>query len=95
MVPHARGDETCVGAYTDADWGGDRDNRRSIGAYTVKVGCGAVCWKSKKQTCVALSSTEAEYMALCQVSKEAEWMTAFLGSLGFKFEGPIVLCTNK
>ena len=40
---------------------------------------------------MALSLTEAEYMALCQVSKEAEWMTAFLGCLGFDFHNPMVI----
>ena len=54
-----------VAAYTDADWGSHSDDRRSIGAYIIKIGDGAVSWKLKKQTCVALSSTEAEYMALC------------------------------
>ncbi len=47
-----------------------------------KVGCGGVSWKSKKQTCVALSSTEAEYVALFQVAKECEWMLGFLKGLG-------------
>jgi hypothetical protein len=82
-------------AYTDADWGGDRDDRRSIGAYMVKIGCGTVSWKSKKQGCVALSSTEAEYMALCQVAKEAEWMVGFLGCLGYKVQGPVVLYVDN
>ena len=76
------GSQPQISAYTDADWGGDRDDRRSIGAYIVKIGCGAVSWKSKKQTCVALSSTEAEYVALCQVAKESVWMLDFLGGLG-------------
>jgi hypothetical protein len=66
----------------DADWGSHRDDRRSIGAYIVKIGCGAVSWKSKKQTCVALSSTEAEYVALCPVAKGSVWMIEFLGDLG-------------
>jgi hypothetical protein len=79
----------------DADWGGDRDDRRSIGAYMVKIGCGTVSWKSKKQGCVALSSTEAEYMALCQVAKEAEWMVGFLGCLGYKVQGPVVLYVDN
>ena len=62
-------------AYTDADWGSHRDARRSIGAYIIKIGTGVVSWKSRKQSCVALSSTEAEYMALCQASKEAVWIS--------------------
>ena len=77
------GGESCLNTFTDADWGGDRDDRRSIGAYIVKVGSGAVSWKSKKQTCIALSSTEAEYVTLCQVAKECEWLLEFLGGLGF------------
>ena len=85
------GSEPVVAAFTDADWGGDLDDRRSIGAYVLKVGDGAVSWKSKKQTCVALSSTEAEYVALCQVSKEAEWMLDFLKGLGIPMDSAMVV----
>jgi hypothetical protein len=64
-----------VATFTDADWGSSHDDRRSIGAYIINIGDGAVSWKSKKQSCVTLSSMEAEYMALCQASKELVWMT--------------------
>jgi hypothetical protein len=80
-----------IAAFTDADWGSHRDDRRSIGAYIVKMGIRAVSWKSKKQSCVTLSSTEAEYMALCQASKEAVWMADFLESLGVPLRGPMVV----
>jgi hypothetical protein len=50
------------------------DDRRSIGAHVVKTGDGIVTWKSKTQSCVALSSTEVEYIALCHPSKEAVWI---------------------
>ena len=56
---------------TDADWGSHRDDRRSIGAYTIKIGDGVVSLKSKKQPCVTLSSTEAECNALCQAWQES------------------------
>jgi Reverse transcriptase (RNA-dependent DNA polymerase) len=85
------GSTSALAVYTDADWGSHQDDRRSVGAYLVKIGDGVVSWKSKKQTCVALSSTEAEYMALCQASKESVWMTDFLGSLGVTLHGPAVL----
>jgi len=49
-----------VVGFTDADWGSDRDDRRSVGAYLFKIGGGAVSWKTKKQGCVALLSMEAE-----------------------------------
>ena len=71
-----------VSAYTDADWGNDHDDRHSIGAYIIKVGGGVVSWKSKKHMCVTLSSTEAEYVALCQAAKEFVWTIEFLKTLG-------------
>jgi transposase InsO family protein len=80
-----------IAGFTDADWGSDRDDRRSIGAYIIKIGSGAVSWKSKKQTCVALSSTEAEYMALCQTAKESVWMVDFLKNLGISVCNSMVI----
>jgi hypothetical protein len=84
-----------VSAYTDADWGSHSDDRRSIGAYVVMIGDGTVSWKSKKQSCVALSSTEAEYMALCQASKESVWMTDFLRCLGISLVPMVVNADNQ
>ena len=76
------GNQVEVSAYTEADWGNNHDNRHSIGAYIIKVSGGAVSWKSKKHVCVTLSSTEAEYVALCQAAKESVWTIEFLKILG-------------
>ena len=76
------GDQLEVSAYTEADWGNNCDNRRSIRAYIIKVSGGAVSWKSKKHACMTLSSTEAEYVALCQAAKESVWTIEFLKTLG-------------
>lgn len=73
-------------AYADADWGGDRDDRKSTGAYVFTIGIGAVLWASKKQTVVALSTTEAEYMALTQAAKSAMWLKRLLNQLGAGLE---------
>ncbi len=62
----------CVG-YSDADWGGDMDDRKSTSGYLFQVSGGPVRWRSKKQTCVALSTTEAEYIALASAAQEALW----------------------
>jgi len=56
-----------------------------------KIGRGAVIWKSKKQSCVVLSSTEAEYMTLCQAAKESIWMVDFLKDLGISVSDSIVI----
>ena len=80
-----------IASYTDADWGSDWDNRQSISAYIVKIGDSAVSWKSKKQLCIALSLTEAEYMALCQAVKESVWMVNFLKDLGISVQDSMVV----
>jgi len=67
--------------YTDADWGSGED-RKSIGGYTFVLNGAAISWNSKKQSTVALSSTEAEYMALTQAVKESIWLQGLLEDLG-------------
>jgi len=69
------------GGYTDADWGAGED-RKSIGGYVFLINGGAISWASKKQTSVALSSTEAEYMVLTQGVKEFLWLGNLLGDIG-------------
>ncbi|GMF16153.1 unnamed protein product [Phytophthora lilii] len=61
---------TQLVAYSDADWAGNRDDRRSVSGVMLLL-CGApVVWRSTFQKTVALSSTEAEYMALSDCVKE-------------------------
>ena len=60
--------------YSDADWGGDCNDHKSTSGYLFLVGGTAVSWRSNKQTCVALSTAEAEYMALTSAAQEAVWM---------------------
>ena len=74
--------------YTDADHAGDLSTRRSTGAYLFTLHGGAVTWSSKLQTCVALSSCEAEYMAQTQASKEAIWIAQLLKELDLGFGLP-------
>ena len=68
--------------YLDADWGQDHDTRRSRTGYAFMLGVGAVTWKSKLQSTVALSTCEAEYMALTHATKEAIWLQSLLAGLG-------------
>ena len=49
--------------YSDADWGGDPDERKSTSDYAFLLNGGASRWCRKKQTCVALSAMKAEYIA--------------------------------
>ena len=72
--------EKCVG-YSDADWGGDLDDRKSTSGYLFQISGGPVSWRSKKQTSVALSTAEAEYMALASAGQEAVWMRLLIAEL--------------
>jgi hypothetical protein len=71
---------TC---YTDSDWAGRlTDRRRSVGGYVFMLASGPVSWKSKKQTCTATSSNEAEYVAASEAARQATWMRRLLGDMG-------------
>ena len=69
----------CTG-YSDSDWAGDLDNRKSTSGYIFQVSGGAVTWRSKKQSCVALSTAEAEYTALSSAAQEAAWLRQLIGN---------------
>ena len=62
-----------VVGYCDADYAGDIDSRKSTTGYVFLLNGGAISWNSKKQPTVALSTTEAEYMAATHAAKEAIW----------------------
>lgn len=61
--------------YTDSDWGGDIGERKSTSGYVFSFRNGIFSWSSKKQQVVALSSTEAEYIAAAYCASQAVWLT--------------------
>ena len=67
--------------YSDADWAGDVDNRHSTTGVLFLMSGGPVSWLSKKQQIVALSTSEAEYVALSMATQEAVWLRQFLSDL--------------
>ena len=67
--------------YTDADWEGDLDERRSTSGYIVTLAGGAISWCSKLRQPVDLSSMEAEYIAASEAAKEGVWLREFLVAL--------------
>jgi hypothetical protein len=84
-------DDRALHGYSDADWAGDHDSRRSTSGYVFMLNGGCVSWRSKKQRSVALSSTEAEYMALSEATQEAVWLKAFVRELGELSDGDSIL----
>ena len=81
--------------YTDSDMAGDVDSRKSTSGYLINFAGGAVAWQSRLQKCVALSTTEAEFIAATEASKELIWMRKFLQELGFTQERYVLLCDSQ
>lgn len=69
--------------YADADWAGDESTRRSRSAYVSLLAGGPISWETKKQKSVALSTMEAEYVALSEATKEAMYLKRLLTHMGF------------
>ena len=80
------GSDTILQGYVDADMAGDKDSKRSIVGYVFTVGGTTVSWISKLQQVVSLSTTEAEYVAATEASKEMIWLQRFMEELGKKQE---------
>ena len=72
-----------IQAYTDADWAGNPNDRRSTSGYFTLVGGNLVTWKSKKQKVVAMSCAEAEFQGIARGVAEVLWLGKLLGELGF------------
>ena len=81
--------------YVDVDWAGDIDGGKSTSGYLFTFVGGVVSWQSRLQTCVALSTTEAEYIATNEVGKEMLWLKRFLQELGLKQDGYVVNCDSQ
>lgn len=77
--------------YADADWAENKDDRKSNSGYVFKVYGGVISWCCRKQSCVALSSTEAEFIALAEACQEAIWITRLLSDLDVNIGGSFTL----
>jgi hypothetical protein len=76
---------------SDSDYAGDKDSRTSVSGYVVYLNGALIAWKSKSQKIVTLSSTEAEYMALCDLCTEVLFIKQLLENMDLKIELPIQL----
>jgi hypothetical protein len=84
-------DNMQLTGYADADWGGDTTERKSNTGYFFKYLGAPIVWASRKQTLVALSSTEAEYIALSEATQEAICLRRLLEDFNQQITGPTVI----
>ncbi|XP_065073043.1 uncharacterized protein LOC135697357 [Ochlerotatus camptorhynchus] len=87
-----RGDcELLLSGYCDADWAGDSTDRKSCTGYMLSNPQVTVTWVSRKQSCVAMSTMEAEYVALSEATQEVVWLRRLLTELNENQRRPTVI----
>lgn len=88
--------ESDMIAYSDADWGSDADKRRSCTGYVIKMCNGAISWCSQRQSIVALSTTESEYIALSTTVREILWLKQLANECDNKNHSTVMVhCDNQ
>ena len=89
-------EDATLSAFSDADWGGCLDTRRSTTAFLIMISGALVNWKSKKQASVTCSTCEAEYIAASDTSREVLSWRMLLAEIGYDMSAPTMLyCDNQ
>ncbi|GJT26093.1 retrovirus-related pol polyprotein from transposon TNT 1-94 [Tanacetum coccineum] len=91
--PKGTGIETVV--YADSDHAGDYVDRKSTSGICTFVGCCLTSWFSKKQTALAISTTEAEYVSAEKACQQALWMKQALIDYDVRLDDVPIMCDNK
>ncbi|GKD88763.1 hypothetical protein Tco_1364270 [Tanacetum coccineum] len=91
--PKGTGIETVV--YADSDHAGDYVDRKSTSDICTFVGCCLISWFSKKQTALAISTTEAEYVSAGKACQQALWMKQALIDYDVRIDDVPIMCDNK
>jgi hypothetical protein len=81
--------------YKDSDWDGDLDDHNYTSSCRFHLGSNPICWHSKKQHAINISSTEVEYQGVVNAATKAIWLQNILTEIGNTFQKPsIIYCDN-
>jgi hypothetical protein len=95
LMFHRNSDLQILG-YSDADWAGCLDTRKSTSGYCFFLGSSLISWKAKKQSTISKSSSEAEYRALSTATCELIWLQYLLTDLQIMCTKlPVLFCDNQ
>ncbi|KAM1634488.1 hypothetical protein ACFXTN_011416 [Malus domestica] len=94
-IAYEKGNEAMLIGYCDSDWSGSEDDMRSTSGYAFNLGSGVFSWASVKQSSVALSTAEAEYVSAAEATAQAIWLRFVLSDFGEEqVEPTTILCDN-
>jgi hypothetical protein len=81
--------------YSDSDWAENKDDRHSTTGFVYFMANAPVAWVSRQQKTMALSSTEAEYMALSDASRQCAWLRSMQHEIGYTLTNPTPICSDN
>ncbi|KAI5343080.1 hypothetical protein L3X38_010956 [Prunus dulcis] len=94
-IAYEKGKGAVLIGYCDSDWSGSEDDMRSTSGYAFNLGSGVFSWASIKQSNVALSTAEDEYMSAAEATTQAIWLRFVLSDFGEEQVEPTkLLCDN-
>lgn len=82
-------------AYSDSDYAGCVNTRRSTSGYVFKLGNAVISWSSERQKCVSLSTAESEYVASSEAVRELVWFRSLMDDLLNQYKQPTLMVDNE
>lgn len=94
-IIYEKNPEFVLNCFSDSDYGGDPETRKSTRGFVFNFGFGAISWSSQLQKCVTLSSTEAEYVAGWQAIKDLIWIRRLCSNLEIRIDSTVLKMDNQ